>query len=168
MRSAPTLNSWMTPFSSVAMLEKLALLKMASWRAPVLIRASLRRTSVTTSAATMFPSMRAGCAMRLRSRHQHAAGGEATGPTPEGTCEKSDMIGRINQGVGMSSQDECGSIAIPLQWPLSVAVRRAYAVVVRARGGQQRDLTFELRDLAFDRCNRGREPGTPSIWNGIS
>jgi hypothetical protein len=29
MRSAPTLKSWMTPFSSVAMLEKLALLKIA-------------------------------------------------------------------------------------------------------------------------------------------
>jgi hypothetical protein len=29
MRSAPTLNTWMTPFSSVAMLEKLALLKIA-------------------------------------------------------------------------------------------------------------------------------------------
>ena len=29
MRSAPTLKIWMTPFASVAMLEKLALLKMA-------------------------------------------------------------------------------------------------------------------------------------------
>jgi hypothetical protein len=49
MRSAPTLKIWMTPFSSVAMLEKLALLKIAFCRAPVLSRASLRRTSVTTS-----------------------------------------------------------------------------------------------------------------------
>jgi len=35
MRSAPTLKSWMTPFSSVAMLEKLALLRIAFCSAPV-------------------------------------------------------------------------------------------------------------------------------------
>jgi hypothetical protein len=29
MRSAPTLKIWITPFASVAMLEKLALLKIA-------------------------------------------------------------------------------------------------------------------------------------------
>src|SRR6185295_8681584 len=34
MRSAPTLNNWMTPFSSVAMIEKLALLRTAFCRAP--------------------------------------------------------------------------------------------------------------------------------------
>src|SRR5688572_30463453 len=50
MRSAPTLKSWMTPFSSVAMLEKLALLRMAFWRAPVLRRAFLRRTSTAAVA----------------------------------------------------------------------------------------------------------------------
>ncbi len=49
MRSAPTLKIWMTPFSSVAMLEKLALLKMAFCKAPVLSTAALRRTSVMTS-----------------------------------------------------------------------------------------------------------------------
>src|SRR5687767_14249683 len=43
MCSAPTLKSWMTPASSVAMLEKLALLKIASWRAPVLKSAASRR-----------------------------------------------------------------------------------------------------------------------------
>src|SRR5688500_14375961 len=42
MRSAPTLKSWMTPASSVAMLEKLALLKIASCRAPVFRRAASR------------------------------------------------------------------------------------------------------------------------------
>src|SRR5436190_24172816 len=47
MRSAPTLKSWMTPFSSVAMLEKLALLRMAFCSAPVLRSASWRLTSVT-------------------------------------------------------------------------------------------------------------------------
>src|SRR6185503_6027790 len=36
MRSAPTLKIWMTPFSSVAMQEKFALLKMASCNAKVL------------------------------------------------------------------------------------------------------------------------------------
>jgi hypothetical protein len=40
MRSAPTLNIWMTPWASVAMLEKLALLKMARCRAPALSRAA--------------------------------------------------------------------------------------------------------------------------------
>ena len=34
MRSAPTLKIWITPWASVAMLEKLALLKMASCSAP--------------------------------------------------------------------------------------------------------------------------------------
>src|SRR5436189_6072014 len=34
MRSAPTLKIWITPFASVAMLEKLALLKIARCRAP--------------------------------------------------------------------------------------------------------------------------------------
>ena len=39
----------MTPFASVAMLEKLALLKIAFCKAPVFSRASSRRTSVSTS-----------------------------------------------------------------------------------------------------------------------
>src|ERR1035437_3691573 len=38
----------MTPFSSVAMLEKFPLLKIALCSAPVLSRAASRRTSVTT------------------------------------------------------------------------------------------------------------------------
>src|ERR1035437_6998043 len=49
MRSAPTLKIWVTPFASVAMLEKLALLKIALWRAPASSSASLLRTSVMTS-----------------------------------------------------------------------------------------------------------------------
>jgi hypothetical protein len=36
MRSAPTLKIWITPLASVAMLEKLALLKIALCRAPAL------------------------------------------------------------------------------------------------------------------------------------
>ena len=34
MRSAPTLKTWITPCASVAILEKLALLKMAPFKAP--------------------------------------------------------------------------------------------------------------------------------------
>src|SRR5580765_190949 len=41
IRSAPTLKIWMTPLASVAMLEKLALLKIALCKAPVLSRASV-------------------------------------------------------------------------------------------------------------------------------
>src|SRR6185295_7631374 len=49
IRWAPTLKIWMTPFSSVAMLEKLALLRIAVWRAPVLSRVSWRWTSLMPS-----------------------------------------------------------------------------------------------------------------------
>src|SRR5450756_2243038 len=44
------LKIWMTPFASVAILEKLALLKIAFCKAPVLSKASWRRTSVMPSA----------------------------------------------------------------------------------------------------------------------
>src|SRR5579863_8283607 len=47
----------MTPFSSVAMLEKLALLKMAFCSAPVLSRAASRPTSVTTSGVISLSSV---------------------------------------------------------------------------------------------------------------
>ena len=50
MRSAPTLNSWMMPFSSVAMIEKLALVRMAVCSAPVFSKASWRLTSVMRAA----------------------------------------------------------------------------------------------------------------------
>ena len=40
MRSAPTLKIWITPLASVAMLEKLALLKIALCKAPALSSAS--------------------------------------------------------------------------------------------------------------------------------
>src|SRR5271156_4241551 len=50
MRSAPTLKIWITPLASVAMLEKLALLKMAFCRAPVVSCASWRRNSLRTFA----------------------------------------------------------------------------------------------------------------------
>src|SRR5437899_1052745 len=48
MRSAPTLKIWITPFASVAMLEKLALLKIAAWSAPVVSNASGAPTSRTS------------------------------------------------------------------------------------------------------------------------
>src|SRR5687768_9023577 len=47
----------MTPFSSVAMLEKLALLKMASWSAPVFRSVSFLRTSVNFSIAASASRM---------------------------------------------------------------------------------------------------------------
>src|SRR6202043_3412443 len=46
MRSAPTLKIWMTPFESVAMLEKLALLKIALCRAPALSSTSSARLDI--------------------------------------------------------------------------------------------------------------------------
>jgi len=49
MRSAPTLKIWMTPLASVAMLEKLALLKMALCSAPVVSRASACLAAVFAS-----------------------------------------------------------------------------------------------------------------------
>src|SRR5438067_1913289 len=49
MRSAPTLKIWITPRSSVAMLEKLALLKIASCNAPVFSTTACRRVSLMTS-----------------------------------------------------------------------------------------------------------------------
>gem|GEM_PF-103228 len=52
--SAPTLKIWITPFASVAMLEKLALLKIASCKAPVLSSVSWRRTSTTQSGPPCF------------------------------------------------------------------------------------------------------------------
>src|SRR5450759_463454 len=50
----------MTPFSSVAILEKLALLKIAFCKAPVLSSASSRRTSVTTSTVPAASAEMAG------------------------------------------------------------------------------------------------------------
>src|ERR1035437_10225918 len=50
----------MTPFSSVAMLEKFSLLKIAFCSAPVLSRAASRRTSVTTSTVPAASSEMAG------------------------------------------------------------------------------------------------------------
>src|SRR6266436_3838754 len=49
----------MTPFSSVAMLEKFALLKIAFCKAPVLSRAASRRTWVMASALPAPPSRKA-------------------------------------------------------------------------------------------------------------
>src|ERR1035438_5468126 len=69
----------MTPFSSVAILEKLALLKIASCKAPVFSRASSRRTSVITSAVRAVSSAKSANtgdrkSTRLNSSHsQHDA-----------------------------------------------------------------------------------------------
>src|SRR5688572_28180221 len=60
MRSAPTLKIWMTPLASVAMLEKLALLKIALCRAPVVSSASALRASTLASAASRWLLGRVG------------------------------------------------------------------------------------------------------------
>src|ERR1700724_3375863 len=52
IRSAPTLKSWMTPFASVAILEKLALLKIARCKGRVFNRASVCNTSLLASVAS--------------------------------------------------------------------------------------------------------------------
>src|SRR5688572_30044229 len=52
MRSAPTLKIWMTPLASVAMLEKLALLKIALCKAPVLNSASGGRAAFRPGSVT--------------------------------------------------------------------------------------------------------------------
>jgi len=49
MRSAPTLKIWITPVASVAMLEKLALLKIALCRAPAFSKASSASLPVVPS-----------------------------------------------------------------------------------------------------------------------
>src|SRR5208337_1556528 len=59
MRSAPTLKICITPFASVAILEKLALLKIALCKAPVFSKVSWRRTSV-------MPSAEPSAGLRLR------------------------------------------------------------------------------------------------------
>jgi hypothetical protein len=48
MRSAPTLKIWITPFSSVAILEKLALLNIASCKGTVISRVFLLSISISS------------------------------------------------------------------------------------------------------------------------
>ena len=60
IRSAPTLKIWITPRASVAMLEKLALLKIASCSAPVLISACWRRERPATAGLLEAFGSRAG------------------------------------------------------------------------------------------------------------
>src|SRR5580698_7006044 len=55
MRSAPTLKIWITPLASVAMLEKLALLKIAFCKAPVFSSASALPVSLGTSGCSAEP-----------------------------------------------------------------------------------------------------------------
>jgi hypothetical protein len=61
MRSAPTLKIWMTPFASVAMLEKFALLKMALCSAPVLSSAALCGNSLLSSAGSVGSLLALAC-----------------------------------------------------------------------------------------------------------
>src|SRR5687767_15022422 len=64
IRSAPTLKIWMTPFASVAMLEKLALLKIALWRAPVVSSAFARPASLRLLLVPIFRRATVGVCRR--------------------------------------------------------------------------------------------------------
>src|SRR6202022_724250 len=79
IRSAPTLKIWMTPWASVAMLEKLALLKIALCNAPVVSRASLCPTPISGPLGLGVRRSEGPCAvvMTLASscRHFRASGG---------------------------------------------------------------------------------------------
>src|SRR5258706_10861267 len=63
MRSAPTLKIWITPLASVAMLEKLALLKMARCRAPAFSTASSAGVGRPAARPLPTPPIRAGSAI---------------------------------------------------------------------------------------------------------
>jgi hypothetical protein len=65
IRSAPTLNIRMTPFASVTMPEKSALLQIALCKAPVLSRAAAQRISVATSPVPGSPSRIVSCCIFL-------------------------------------------------------------------------------------------------------
>src|SRR4029450_8006550 len=73
IRSAPTLNSWVRPLSGGAMLEKLALWRMAFCSAPVLRSASCRRTSAPAS-AVVVSSVLVAAATRLLGEHGRPGG----------------------------------------------------------------------------------------------
>ena len=64
IRSAPTLKIWMTPFASVAMLEKLALLKIAFCRAPAFSSSSSARLRAVLSVPMSRYPMMPSCASR--------------------------------------------------------------------------------------------------------
>src|SRR5260221_14642277 len=63
MRSAPTLKIWITPLASVAMLEKLALLKMARCRAPAFSSANF--SSIATDAKGVIQIFNVGAERML-------------------------------------------------------------------------------------------------------
>jgi hypothetical protein len=65
MRSAPTLKIWMTPFASVAILEKLALLKIARCRAPALSSVSSASLRAVLSVPSETPICDLGSAFLL-------------------------------------------------------------------------------------------------------
>src|SRR6185503_4631995 len=96
MRSAPTLKIWMTPAASVAILEKFALLKMASWSAPVLRRASDALTSSTSRELVRWSACGSLCGASTRAspmRSPAAASPEAP-ETPAGA-----PCGRANSAL---------------------------------------------------------------------
>src|SRR6185369_16555462 len=90
IRSAPTLKIWITPLASVAIDEKLALLKIALFRSPALtIDSSVRRWSIFERAMG-FPDL--GAARRV----QHGFDGHA------------ELLGRIGLLDKQAAADEAG------------------------------------------------------------
>jgi hypothetical protein len=77
MRSAPTLKIWMTPWASVAMLEKLALLRIARCRAPALSSTSSACLTSVVSASNFWSSSR----FELLSRRLRARSAESQSST---------------------------------------------------------------------------------------
>src|ERR1700682_3843627 len=146
LRSAPTLKIWITPLASVAMLEKLALLKIALCKAPVVSRASVVPAPTTAPLALgvrrsegLFPVV---ISLPSRGRHFRPSGrgvnevGVGVGPNPE---RLKRMLG--NEPAMLADNHDCGNrcsfIRVPIHrrlnfdprvladGPLTVAAPRA-------------------------------------------
>ena len=98
IRSAPTLKIWMTPFASVAMLEKLALLKIALCSAPVLSRASVWWTSKFRSAAAKAASLGLGMLISFGPIHSLSATGGLSGGSHPPCSVFPEFIGGASLG----------------------------------------------------------------------
>src|SRR4051812_44400955 len=105
MRSAPTLKIWMTPAASVAMLEKLGLLKIAVCSAPIVSSVSAWRTSwLRRSSPVFFLAVRMASLCHQAGSDAIDAVGQRTGETArqlDAGQRRSAMLesGRVGQYV---------------------------------------------------------------------
>src|SRR5690349_11435952 len=104
MRSAPTLNNWMTPLSSVAMLEKFALFKMAFWSAPVFSSAFSR--AVGRFARLAAGARNAACVLIVLLRGCRRATHE-----PRGTISNGDAARNMSREAVFLRRGRLGSEA---------------------------------------------------------